>query len=141
MKNIYILIATSFLIISCVDSGKCNDDNGTLVNNSGKNIIITSYRNHSLIVPPGTISKTISMLNNSSITKRDEQCPPSSADVSFGDLVEGDSIVIDYGDKKKGYGNRINTNRNPYYLDGLANSEQDFTYTLIPEDYANAIPK
>ena len=132
----------STLITSCVDSGKCNDDNGTLVNNSGKDIIITSYKNYSLIVPSGTISKTISIINNSNITKRDEQCPPSSADVSFGNLVEGDSIVIDYGDRTKGYGNRLSTPRNPFWGDGLGgDSEKDFTYTLTPEDYANAIPK
>ena len=43
------------------------------------------------------------MLNNSNITKNDRKCPPVSASVGFGDLVDGDSIVIDYGDRTKGY--------------------------------------
>lgn len=142
MKSIYFTIATSLSLLSCVDNGKCTDDNGTLVNNSGKDILIISYKNYYPNIPFETISKTTTILNNSNISKKTEECPPGpSADLSFEALVEGDSIVIDYGDRKKGYSDRNNVNRNPYWVEGSRNTEQDFTYTLTPEDYANAIVK
>ena len=92
MKSIYFIITISFSLLSCVDSGKCEEDNGTLVNNSGKDIVITSYKNNIINIPLGTISRTTPMLNNSNITKNGKKCPPVTASVGFGDL--GDDIII-----------------------------------------------
>ena len=90
-------------------------------------------------VPFGTLSKKTEIPKDQSIELVNKICPPSAKRVSIVDLIMGDSIVIDFGDRKLRYG-RIASLRNPYSLE-LQNLDSDsFLYTLTPEDYANALP-
>lgn len=63
----------------------------------------------------------------------------SAVKFNFGAFVEGDFILIYYGDKIKGYSvkSKIYEARNPYILDGN-NKANDFVYTLTLDDYTNA---
>ena len=56
-------------------------------------------------------------------------------------FLGGDSIVIDFGDRKLRYGvKNLTSPRNPAYLSIINEDQHNFTYTLTPEDYANALP-
>lgn len=136
MNKIITVLLITYLFYSCdVD---CENINRTIINNSGKNIEITSYKNHYWNISKGTLSKKILIQNYSSTNLKVRSCPPTFHFISFSDLVEGDSIVINYGDKIKRYGIKINSDRNPFWMDNYVYEGKDFTYILTAEDYTNA---
>jgi hypothetical protein len=136
-----LLIAAVFLLGSCTDRGPCTDLSQKIENKSNIDVIITSYY---LRYDPKQVdfSKKITLKNNAIIYKAGQSCLPSDLELSFRDLVEGDSIVIDYGDKIKSYSGRTldADKRNPYRLDSEKKTH-DFVYAITPEDYANANQK
>lgn len=141
MENLFRIIVILVLITfnSCDDH--CTESYLSMVNNSGKDIEINSYT-ESGIDGKMIFSKKITLTNNNKYEKTLKDCGNNAGKFNFGAFVEGDSILIDYGDKIKGYSvkSKIYEARNPYILDGN-NKANDFVYTLTPDDYANATPK
>lgn len=139
MKYI-ILIVTVFLLGGCVlDSSYISKQ--TIINNSNKEISITSFL-FDYNTKKYSFSKKIILKNNDIVSKEVKVFTDQSYNaLTFEKMVEGDSIVIDYGDKIKSYSSRTNDdNRDPYSLDS-ENKSHNFVYTLTPDDYANATPK
>ena len=138
MKNLFFPFLI-VLILGC--EGKCDDLTERIINGSGRKIEITSYKNYYPNIPFGTFSKKNLIENNAFIERRSKSCPPSIETVSIGQLVEGDSIVIDFGDKKLRYGNKdLSSRRNPYYLSLYFLYSGNFVYNITEDDYANALP-
>lgn len=137
MKNIIkIMYILPFILQSCVDGDTYNGSR-TLVNDSGRDIVIISYKSDRNI-KTYVFDKNISLKNQDKLSFSKKLFYGGNY-INIAELV-GDSIVIDYGDKAKKYGYLIkNDDRNPYFLD--LGSSLNFTYTLTPEDYANANPK
>ena len=127
------------LFINCEDN--CVHSLQELINLSGKSIEITSYT-YIQNTRSYEYNKKYTIADNNKIEKSLKDCGNAPGRASFSYLVEGDSIVIDYGDKIKSYSitTKIYEARNPYILDSN-NKSNNFTYTLTPEDYANATPK
>ena len=139
MKYI-ILIVTVFLLGGCVlDSSYMSKQR--IINNSNKEISITSFL-FDYNTKSYSFSKKITLKNNDIVSKEVKVFTDQSYNaLTFEKMVEGDSIVIDYGDKIKSYSSRTkDDNRDPYRLDS-ENKSHDFIYTITPEDYANATPK
>jgi hypothetical protein len=139
MKNLIKIIVVLVLVSSC--DGDCVQSHQELINLSGKSIEVTSFtyiQNTNSYI----FNKNYTIYNNNKIEKSLKDCGAGAGRGSFSYLVEGDSIIIDYGDKVKSYSitTKIYEARNPYILDGN-NKSNDFTYTITPEDYANAIQK
>ena len=139
MRNLFKIIALLVFVSSCDDH--CVESNLIISNNSGKDIEINSYK-ESGIEGKMIFSKKIILTTNNKYEKTLKDCGNSAGKFNFGAFVEGDSILIDYGDKIKGYSvkSKIYEARNPYILDGN-NKSNDFVYTLTLEDYANANSK
>jgi hypothetical protein len=140
MRNI-ILITVVFVLGSCTDRGPCVTETATIINKSNREIILMSYQ-YDINTNKYNFSNKFTLKNNDIIYGENEGCPPNVGYIDLNGLVIGDSILIDYGDKIKSYSGRtIDTDmRNPYRLDS-ENKSRDFTYTLTPEDYANATKK
>jgi hypothetical protein len=140
MKYI-ILITAVFLLGSCTDMGSCVTETQTIENKTNREIVISSYR-YDISTNKHNFSEKFTLKNNDIVYGKSEGCPPNVGYLDFHGLINGDSIVIDYGDKFKGYGGRtLDTDiRNPYRLDSQ-NKTHDFVYTITPEDYTNATPK
>ncbi len=133
-----LLITVVFILGGCTDMGHCFTKAQTIENKSNIEIVIISYRlNYDS--NQHVFSKKITLKNNDIIHKEAKSCPPSFSGPDFASLVEGDSIVIDYGDKIKSYSMKTldTDNRNPFRLDS-ENKSHNFVYTITPEDYANA---
>ena len=137
MKKLITLMSIVFLFNNC--DNNCVDRKAKILNSSGKTVVITSFKNYYVNVPFGTLSKKTEIPKDESIELVNKICPPSVQRVSIVDLIMGDSIVIDFGDRKLRYG-RIASLRNPYTLEFQNLDSDNFTYTLTPEDYANALP-
>jgi hypothetical protein len=136
MKNIFKIIALLVLVNSCDD--KCIESNVAIVNNSGKDVEISSYKKVGLDGKTIVFSKKINILNNERNETKTKDCGAGAGRGSIRALIEGDSIVIDYGDRIKSYGySTTPLNRNPFQLD-MDNKSNDFVYTLSPDDYTNA---
>jgi hypothetical protein len=136
MKNIFKIIALLVLVYSCDD--KCIESNVAIVNNSGKDVEISSYKKVGLDGKTIVFSKKINILNNERNETKTKDCGAGAGRGSIRALIEGDSIVIDYGDRIKSYGySTTPLNRNPFQLD-MDNKSNDFVYTLTPDDYTNA---
>jgi hypothetical protein len=129
------------LLGSCTDQGPETISKQTIVNNSNKEIVITSFL-FDYNTKKYSFSKKIILKNNDIIHEETKVLFSSPEDaLTFEKFVGGDSIVIDYVDKIKSYSSRTDDdNRDPYYLDSQ-NKNHDFVYTITPEDYANATPK
>ena len=150
MRKIFILIVLSILANGCVDGGQCFTSSVKIINNSGKDIEVFSYRkeyvNGSNILTAIFSKKTI-LKNNENIYKSAKSCPPSiTTNIGFDSVFEGDSIVIDYGDRVSRYGSDLQIYkdkdlRNPFYLWSINQVNRDFIYMLTREDYVNAILK
>lgn len=139
MKYI-ILIVTVFLLVGCfLDTSYISKQR--IINNSNKEISITSFL-FDYNTKRYSFSKKITLKNNDIVSKEVKVFADQSYNaLTFEKMVEGDSIVIDYGDKIKSYSSKTkDDNRDPYRLDS-ENKSHDFVYTLTPEDYANAITK
>ncbi len=145
MKKIFILIVVSVIVIGCVDGGQCYKSSAKIINNSGKNIEIFSYRkeyvNGAVTLSQVFLKKTV-LKNDENINNSGELCPPFSGNIGLNSIL-GDSIVIDYGDRISKYGSDLQIYkdkdlRNPFYLWFINQSNRDFVYTLTSEDYANA---
>ena len=139
MKNIILFYVFICVLHSCESS--CDDLTTKFLNDSGKRIEITSYKRYYPNIVSPTISKKFITDNKSDLQQIDKVCSPEVPYLDIGNLFEGDSIVIDFGDKRIRYGiKNLSSSRNPFYL-ALNNKDQyNFTYTLTPEDYANALP-
>ena len=147
MKKIFNLIVLSIIVSGCVDGGQCFKSSVKIINNSGKDIEVSSYKNEyvngSTILTKIFSKKTV-LKNNDNIFKTAESCPPSvTSNLGFNAVFEGDSIVIDYGDRISKYGSdpqiyKDKDLRNPFYLWFINQENRDFIYTLTPDDYTNA---
>ena len=139
MKKFCVLFITIGILYSC--ENRCTDLTDEFVNNSGRKIEVISYKNYYTDIAFQTLSKKRFVENQTSLKKTNKICPPEVSQLDIGNLLEGDSIVIDFGDKQLRYGiKNLSSSRNPFYL-ALNNKDQyNFTYTLTPEDYANALP-
>ncbi len=140
MRNIFkILIGLVLITINSCDD-HCTESYLAIVNNSGKDIEINSYT-ESGIDGKMIFSKKIIIVNNNKTENKFKYCGNAHQKARFSALIEGDSIVIDFGDRIQSYGYlTIPINRNPFQLD-FDNKSNDFVYTLTPEDYTNATPK
>jgi hypothetical protein len=140
MKYIF-LIAAVFLLGSCTDRGPCITETQKIENKSNQEIVISSYR-YDISTDKHNFSKKFILKNNDIIYRENEGCPPNAGNLEFQVFIEGDSIVIDYGDRITSYSGRTLDidKRNPYRLDS-ENKSHDFIYTITPEDYVNATPK
>lgn len=135
-----LLIAAVFLLGSCTDMGPCVTETQTIENKSNQEIVISSYR-YDISTNKHNFSEKFTLKNNDIVYGKSEGCPPNVGYLDFHGLINGDSIVIDYGDKIKSYSSRTkDDNRDPYRLDS-ENKSHDFIYTITPEDYANANQK
>ena len=139
MKNLIKIIVVLVLVSSCDDD--CVESYVAIVNSSGKDVGISSYKKVGLDGKTIVFSKKINILNNERNETKTKDCGAGAGRGSIIALIEGDSIVIDYGDRIKSYGySTTPLNRNPFQLD-MNNKSNDFVYTINPEDYANAIQK
>ncbi len=147
MKKIFILIVLVIVIIGCVDGGQCYTSSVKIINNSGKDIEVSSYKNEYVngsVILTKIFSKKTILKNNENIYKADKACAPDFAKApSFGSLFDGDSIIIDYGDRVMEYSDgppktANDLNRNPFVLFRNNQPDKHFIYTLSPDDYTNA---
>lgn len=139
MKNLFKIIVLLILVYSCDDP--CIESYVAIVNSSGKDVEISSYKKVGLDGKTIVFSKKINILNNERNETKTKDCGAGAGRGSIRALIEGDSIVIDYGDRIKSYGySTTPLNRNPFQLD-MDNKSNDFVYTITPEDYANANQK
>ena len=139
MKNLIKIIVVLVLVSSCDDD--CVESYVAIVTSSGKDVGISSYKKVGLDGKTIVFSKKINILNNERNETKTKDCGAGAGRGSIIALIEGDSIVIDYGDRIKSYGySTTPLNRNPFQLD-MNNKSNDFVYTITPEDYANAIQK
>lgn len=144
MKNL-IYLTILIIFFGCTDR---NDStrffNFRIENNSGKNITITSYDSGE----PTVIKKIININNNSFYFKSFES-RASDAGYLLEDVVEGDSLVIDYeGDRKEIFTciNRFNEatgcneprNILNYFDANSDGNNSNTTYTFVVDDYNNA---
>lgn len=125
------------LIFSNCDNN-CVDYTTSFINNSGRAIEITSYKNYYPNIPFGTFSKKINIINGNQINNVIKECSGYGGDaLSMNDVVAGDSIVIDFGDRKLRYGvKNLSSTRNPFLFTNYATTSR--IYTLTSTDYANA---
>ena len=136
MKNLIIVIFTAFILVNCE---RCEDTLDEFVNNSGRDIEITSYKNNYPDIPYGTFSGRFSMVNGGSKRMTNTYCLPDTKTLDFVQLIGGDSIVIDFGDKKLFYSTYNNLSpRNPYLLFRNNANSLYFSYVLTEQDYLNA---
>ena len=139
MKNIFCICFVTLLFFRCDNS--CDTVTDQFINASGKNIEIIVYKNYKINIPFETFSTKHVLQNNETIKRTFKSCPPAQPFSDIEQLLQGDSIIIDFGDKKIRYGiKNLSSVRNPYFL-AIGNRDLfNFTYTLTPEDYANALP-
>ena len=137
MKYLSLLIIGGFVLQSCEH---CERKSGTFENKLGQAIIVTSYKNYNPDIPFGTLSKIHTIQNNDNIMKVTNACNDDGQSiVGIGNVLEGDSIVIDFGNKKIGYGvKNLTSNRNPYFLARQEPFPSNFVYTVTVADYINA---
>ncbi|MDV7188456.1 hypothetical protein R3X25_14280 [Lutibacter sp. TH_r2] len=121
------------VLISCgTDQGEGTYYEYTIINNSGKNIKINSYRNS---YPKRDTPTTIDLQYGDELTKSfKDDLPPRGYD--FAVFFQGDSIIINYNNERK----KILTfptenDRNPFFYTGT-----DVTFTFTQQDYENAEP-
>ena len=139
MKYLKLIVVAVFFVTSCQDD--CEYLVDELLNNSGRKVEIIVYQNYEPNIPFGTLSKTHIIENNQKISQTEKNCAPYNSRLDFVKLLQGDSIVIDFGDRKLRYGIKdVTSPRNPFYLARINIGAKTFTYTLTPEDYANALP-
>ena len=139
MKYLKLIMVAIFFVTSCQDD--CEYLVDEVLNNSGRKVEITVYQNYEPNTPFGTFSKKHVIENNQAISQTTKNCAPYSSTLDFVKLMKGDSIVIDFGDKKLRYGiKNVSSPRNPFYLSRISIGAKNFTYTLTPEDYTNALP-
>ena len=95
MKNLIYLICFTFFI-SCDTNEKKISYNFKIENNSGKDIVITSYNSQN----PTVIQRTISIVNESFFI---ESYTNSERDGGYymKDLFKGDSIVVSYNNDER----------------------------------------
>ena len=138
MKNVILILIFSFFI-SCEND--CFKEVEELQNNSGRKVEIVVYKNHAPNIAFGTYSTTHIIENNQKISQNEKVCAPYNSRLDFIELIQGDSIIIDFGDRKLRFGIINKTSpRNPFYLANIDIAKPNFAYTLTPEDYANALP-
>ena len=137
MKNLFFVLTISAIIFGCEN---CVDQSFTFQNKSGKKIVVTSYKNYYPDIPFETISKIFMIENEANISRVEKDCQNRNINIlGIGNVLEGDSIVIDFGDKKIGYGiKNLSSNRNIYFLAKDVPFQPNFVYTVTAADYANA---
>lgn len=144
MRKIFVLIVLSIIVGGC-DSGQCYQSSAKIINNSGKDIEVISYKkgyvNGAVNLSQVFLKKTV-LKNNENIHNSGEICPPFYGNIGLPSIL-GDSIVIDYGDRISKYGSDLQIYkdkdlRNPFYLLFINQENRDFVYTLTPDDYINA---
>lgn len=139
MKKFVVLFIFIKTLCSC--ESKCEDLTDEFVNNSNRRIEILVYQNYRPNTPTGTFSTKHVLENNRSLKQTVKNCAPYSDRLDIGELLKGDSIVIDFGDKKLRYGiKNLSSPRNIFLLARDNQNQYTFTYTLTPTDYANALP-
>ena len=139
MKKFVVLFIFIKTLCSC--ESKCEELTDEFVNNSNRKIEVIVYKNNQPNIPSGTFSRKHILENNTSLKRTVKNCAPYGERLSIGTLLQGDSIVIDFGDRKLKYGIiNLSSTRNPFYLQEINQNQYNFTYTLTPEDYANALP-
>lgn len=144
MKNfIYLTILT--ILFGCTDrEDSVRFYNFRIENNSGKNITITSYDSYD----PATVKKIITINNNSFYTKS-FQSRMSGPTYILEDVVEGDSLIVDYeGDRKEIFSciNKFNEaagcneprNILNYFDANYDGNNSNTTYAFEIDDYDNA---
>ena len=94
MKNLIYLICFTFFI-SCDTDEKKISYNFKIENNSGKDIIITSYNSQN----PTVIQRTISISNESFFIESIESKEGDKSYI-FEDILKGDSIVVNYNNER-----------------------------------------
>ncbi len=144
----YILIIVTLLIISCTDREDENINyNFKIENNSGYDIIITSYNSAS---SGQEILRTIE-INNNSFFIESYSSRASERSYILADIFRGDSIVVSYNnnERKEIFTciDRSNTRigcdeaRNPLNYSSTIpsiNNNLNTIYTFAPSDYDNA---
>lgn len=131
MKNLFLAFITLAIIGCGTDQGEGNFYNYSIINESGKDITINSYRT---IYPIREIPVIIQLANGENLTKTyQDALPPSGYD--FGVFFEGDSIIINFNNEKKQVFTFItnNNNRNPFSYAGITE-----TFIFTTQDYENA---
>ena len=128
-------------LVVCSCDNDCDLVTDKFMNSSGKNIEIIVYKNYRTNIPFETFSIKHVLQNNETIDRTLKSCPPAREVTDLVQLLQGDSIIIDFGDKKIRYGiKNLSSARNPYFLATENRDLFNFIYTLTPEDYANALP-
>lgn len=137
MKNIFWILT----LVVCSCDNNCDIVTDKFINVSGRKIEIIVYKNYRTNIPFETYSTTHVIPNNLNLERTLKSCPPAREVTDLIQLLQGDSIIIDFGDKKLRYGvKNLSSARNPYFLATENRDLFNFTYTLTPEDYANALP-
>ncbi len=96
MRKIILLITLIITVNCCTDFGEGKFHKYTIKNESGKDIIISSYRNS---YPERNTPIFIQLENGAELTKTyQDQLPPTGYD--FAVFFQGDSIIINYENVK-----------------------------------------
>lgn len=139
MRYIKLIVVAVFFLTSC--ENQCEFLIDELYNNSGRKVEVIVYKNYEPNIPFGTFSTIHKLENTQKISRTDKNCAPYSSRLDVIKLLQGDSIVIDFGDRKLRYGvKNLSSPRNIFLLARDNQNQFKFTYILTPEDYANALP-
>ena len=137
MKNLSYVLSCVVLFMSC--NNDCENLVDEFQNNSGKKVEIFVYQNYEPNIPSGTFSIKHTLQDQQSISQTDKNCAPYNGRLDFVKLMQGDSIVIDFGDRKLRYGIiNVSSPRNPFLLARQSLGGKTFKYILTTEDYSNA---
>ena len=150
MKKLLMLISAIIIISGC-EPGNIIDYDYTIVNDSGKTVILIPFLNGEK-----DLKNAITLNQGDKINKKYRYIPPGGAGYSMANLLNSDYIAFIYNNEKINifsvYSEQCTTcpsisnssiiikytenNRNPF--NSKFNDAQTEVYTITPEDYQNA---